>query len=324
MICQSAGSVSALVSFSATCRRLHDFANSQMYAFDAQRQREAGPSALHWAAFHDNLPMAKKALQAGMDPNRPWFSRYQRAHVDDIMRTKNKLTRKRLDDWSDSKGYWYWTAMDLALARGSQDMFQLLLDHNARFDVLSKGFCSCIGHKDLRPNPAELPMRPWPPLHTALCFGRDEMAKCLLIRGGGAFLPHYGWGLDPSVDDLARPRRKDVPVKRRLALNMAAFYGCVETLEYVLSQDRGADHDHAFDQDPNAPDYTNHPPLCYAVFGERPEVTVPVLIRAGAHPDCVNLSPRPPGMRNMAGGARRPSTSSTPLAWEGITPVPSS
>lgn len=170
MICESAESASALVGFSATCRLFYACANPQMYEFDAQRKRDAGPNALHWAAFRDDLDMARKALEARTDPNELWVSALPRAEVGHIM--DDKKFRGQLDVTPACGDHrWYWTAIHLAVIRGSRATVRLLLNYDAYLGVFSSGFCSCVNPQDVTAGAdglspaerAEMPgSRPWP------------------------------------------------------------------------------------------------------------------------------------------------------------------
>ncbi|RYP46858.1 hypothetical protein DL768_006997 [Monosporascus sp. mg162] len=273
-ICNQSGSANELASFSATCRSLYNVVNRQMYLFDARKPRKLGPNALHWAAFKGDLVSAKKALAAGANPDRKWSSYVPRVHIRSIADARlSGMTGRDL----------YWTAMHLAVAHGNEEMVQLLLRYHASIHIFSVGFCCCKNGPIFADSNSEVGQYPyytpsvesWPLLHTAFCFGHDRIAKSLAARGAVVYqltskvLAEY-----TGTCGLAQ-------ASPTLALNMAAFYGCHETLDYLLTRDPKLQI--------NQPDRCGRTILNYAAMGEAPEKTVPLLVKAGAR-----VNPRGP------------------------------
>lgn len=269
LICKNIDSISDLASFSTTYRRVYACANPRMYILDAQQTRSSGPNALLWGVYKDNYDVAEKAISAGADPNTVWISAYPRAEVDHMM--DRGTPRRELDTPVVAGKVFSWAAMHLAIIRGNEEMVRLLLDHNSRVNVSSTGFCSCETPRNadmmaLTPVPSQ---HPWSLLHTAFCFGQDAIAKLLVIRGASATLEGIYSPETLSFDGVSHEPYS--PEAYKLVMNTAAWFGCPETLEYVIPKAEGLDE----------PDYFGRTPLLYAVFGEAPEKVVPVLLEAG-------------------------------------------
>ncbi|RYP93654.1 hypothetical protein DL770_000185 [Monosporascus sp. CRB-9-2] len=273
-ICHRSGSAYELANLSATCRGLYNVVNRQMYLFDAREPRKIGPNALHWAAFKGDLASAKKALDAGANPDRNWSSYVPRVRIRSI--ADAQLSEKTGRDL-------YWTAMHLAVAYGNEKMIQLLLNYHASINTFSIGFCCCQygprftdTDRVMGQDPYYTPsVERWPLLHTAFCFGHDRIANSL-ARREAAIYKLTRRVLAGDTGTCCLPLRSPTPV-----LNMAAFYGCHKTLDYLLKRDPNLQI--------NQPDRCGRTILNYAAMGEAPEKTVPLLVKAGAH-----VNPRGP------------------------------
>lgn len=273
MICRTVGSAAGLVGFSATCRQFYNVASAEMYILDAQEDRKFGPSALHWAAYRNDVDMARKALDTGAKPDQYWVSGYARIDVDAIMASPTAAVVQL-----DVAGQNFWTALHLAVARGNEEMVRLLLRYHASVDVFSSGFCSCLNTTITTRNRSlmercELPSEePWPLLHTAFCFGRDSIANLLALEGAAAY--KCSSNRQSLLRDLKHSRSHHMHPDAALAMNMAAFYGCPKTLTYLMSLHPKLAI--------NTRSGGRRTVLCHALFGEAPEIVVPLLINAGA------------------------------------------
>lgn len=270
MICRHVGSAAGLVGLSATSRSLYAIASAEMYVFDAQKDRDCGPSALHWAAYKNDLAMARKALEAGANPDQYWFSGKPRVHVDQMMASAAAAREM------DIAGPFRWAALHLAVVRGNPQMVQLLLDFHATVDVDSSGFCSCLvttftRDVSLSERCTQPSVEQWPLLHTAFCFGRDDIAKILVMNGAVLYNCPT---ISPFLPDTKTLRPRAMAPSATFASVMAAFYGCPKTLQYIIENHPGLNI--------NQHVTCRCTILCHALFGEVPEAVVPLLINAGA------------------------------------------
>ncbi|KAJ8133060.1 hypothetical protein O1611_g569 [Lasiodiplodia mahajangana] len=132
----------------------------------------------------------------------------------------------------------YWTPLHIAASRGNDKLVDLLLDHGADVNALSRYFCTCVATlADRRLAPL------WTPLHTAMCHGHDSTARLLLSRGASANVTTRYHGRDE---------------RRFTALHSACVLGLVDVARALVDGGHQTDvmvHDHA-----------NFTPLAYAFF----------------------------------------------------------
>ncbi|GAP82669.1 putative nacht and ankyrin domain protein [Rosellinia necatrix] len=75
------------------------------------------------------------------------------------------------------QGKYYWSLLHIAVAKGNDELVNLLLDNGANIDSPSYLFCPCTVPPDRSVAPV------WTPLHTAICHGHESTMKLLLSRG---------------------------------------------------------------------------------------------------------------------------------------------
>ncbi|KAH9906357.1 ankyrin [Xylariomycetidae sp. FL2044] len=139
----------------------------------------------------------------------------------------------------------YWTPLHVAARWGHNGIIDLLLQHGANLEPLSRGFCDCTFPSYLlRQIPGLNRQNPlWTPLHTAICHGNDSTARLLISRGASTDVSTRYIGSDP---------------RRVTALHSACGSDLASLARYLV--ERG------IQADVHVEDHQGHTPMTYAYF----------------------------------------------------------
>ncbi|KAI1660844.1 ankyrin [Daldinia decipiens] len=192
------------------CRALHQALDPVLY-----RRVGKNISVLFWAVELGRTQVVMKLLAAGINPDQamflyPWGDpaggqsclqdyEYQlallnrqnlqrRAIINDDINGR-PFTNSRIlttpQKRSDELPSQLWTPLHLAARLGYDDIINLLLDHGANVNALSRGLCSCGGpcESGFRSSLKEETIPWWMPLHTAICYMNYSAAQILVARG---------------------------------------------------------------------------------------------------------------------------------------------
>ncbi|KAI8961701.1 ankyrin [Daldinia sp. FL1419] len=161
------------------CRCSHSF----YHAFDPILYRRIGNNidVLFWAIKLGRARVVEKLLVAGLNPNQV---EVEYASADDGNPVNHAGRRSRPGHLISRT----WTPLHLAARLGRDDIIELLLDHGANVNALSRGFCLCRDASDSgygrglhTETGSVLPW--WMPLHTAICHKNYSTARILATRG---------------------------------------------------------------------------------------------------------------------------------------------
>ncbi|KAI5461443.1 hypothetical protein BGZ63DRAFT_356962 [Mariannaea sp. PMI_226] len=226
--------LAALCQVSRHCR---DVANPILWNREVKSDR---PGALHWAVEHDNLDVVKRALEAGVNPNRIAYSHKPKSRIDPKYKWWNYHSSYyddptwQVDDEDQSvdldtsyvrhdhcncfeggcdDGIFNdcsWQPIHIAASKGRIDVIDLLLEKGAEIDGMSWGFCICRPHLPIEAfaesraveeeELEDLHGGGWTPLHIAICHGQMETAKHLLTKGASYIIYQ---GIDFELDETA-------------------------------------------------------------------------------------------------------------------------
>lgn len=309
-----------IAAFSQANRHCYAIANPILWKREKKSER---PGALHWAIEHGNMKVFKRALEAGVDPNRIACSHKAKALIDPRYKWWN-YHNSYFDDpaWQydpDSQSVdldptfvrhnqcncfeggcdegifsdCAWEPIHVAASKGRIDMIEILLEKGANINAFSWGYCLCRPHLPIEafsePRAVDedeledLHGGGWTPLHIAMCHGHVETAKFLLEKGASHII-YQGVDVIPhDMDD----EEAELTGFYLTALHHAARFNMVELLEYIV------DHKLQDELDCHGP-YLGTP-LFQAIWYGHWEGAVPWLLKKGANIDCrlreTNLTP---------------------------------
>ncbi|KAH7152155.1 ankyrin repeat-containing domain protein [Dactylonectria estremocensis] len=303
-----------LAAFSRTNRHCYSIASPILWKREAKSDR---PGALHWAVEHGDLKVFKRALEAGVEPNRMAYAHKPKSRIDARYKWWNYHSSYyddpewRINDDDDSvdldssyvrhdhcncfeggcdDGIFNdcsWEPIHVAASKGRVDMIEILLEKGASIDAFSWGLCLCRPHlpieafSDSRAVEEEeledLHGGGWTPLHIAICHGQVETAKFLLKRGASHVIYQ---GIDFELDATAwrdDEVTQDSSKFRLTAMHHAAKHNQIELLQFLL--------DGKYQDTVNAEGPFMGTPLFQAIWYGHWDMVVPWLLKNGANID---------------------------------------
>ncbi|KAI1421317.1 ankyrin repeat-containing domain protein [Xylaria sp. FL1777] len=129
----------------------------------------------------------------------------------------------------------YWTPLHVAAAQGNDKLVNLLLDHGADVNAISRLFCPCATLPDVNAAPL------WTPLHSSMCHGHESTTRLLLSRGA-------------SINITTRHLGSDQ--RRFTALHSACMEGSLGAVRALV--------DGGYQTDVTVHDHKNMTPFAYA------------------------------------------------------------
>ncbi|KAI2631136.1 ankyrin repeat-containing domain protein [Xylaria nigripes] len=153
---------------------------------------------------------------------------------------------------------YYWTPLHMAVHQRDHKLLNLLLDHGADINGLSRLVCCC----NVSPKPEVAPL--WSPLHTSLCLGDESTAKLLLSRGA-------------STDIVTR--RRKAGSTRFTALHSACMLELADIACTLVEE--------GYQTDLEVRDHKGQTPLVYAFFKGNWTI-IDLLLEKGADIDAKN------------------------------------
>ncbi|KAK4226729.1 ankyrin repeat-containing domain protein [Podospora fimiseda] len=200
-----------------TCRDCHYVVIPHLYN-PALVQRH--PGLIFWASHYNQLRAAKRLIAAGADVDNPILLEadgYTQLNKSPYQVYQDVYRRARHPDDSQPVGYPDRCYLHPAVMNGHLDMVKLLVDAGASITAPSRRLCLCEEHPlHGDPKPSKRGSF-YPPLHSAICFGQDHIAKWLLQQGAPTT-----W----SAEFL--------PITT--ALHCAASLGRVEMISFIIQE----------------------------------------------------------------------------------------
>ncbi|RYO89283.1 hypothetical protein DL762_003306 [Monosporascus cannonballus] len=190
---------------------------------------------------------------------------------DDISDTYESESESESDNDSDNEDIsdgnltftrqYFWTPLHIAARWGHDELAELLLNHGANIQALSRGLCECFYPTDRLPKPkyrrkAVFPL--WMPLHTAICHGHDSTARLLLARGASTAVATRGRG---------------AKLDRATALHSACYSGLTSLSRFLIEG--------GYQNDVEARDHRGMTPMSYAYYSGNWE-SIDLLVEHGA------------------------------------------
>ncbi|KAI0111420.1 ankyrin [Daldinia grandis] len=176
--------------FCRCCHALHQALDHILY-----RRASNNISVLFWAIELGITRVVMKLLAAGTNPRQGMsiFPQPDPPRGPSSVLQEYEYLAVQLDperpirpqQRSDELPSQLWTPLHLAARLGRDEIINLLLDHGANVNALSRGFCSCEDpyESSSRPLSDEAALPWWMPLHTAICHMNYSTARILVTRG---------------------------------------------------------------------------------------------------------------------------------------------
>lgn len=231
--------------------------------------------ALMWAVWEEKYYVANLLLQRGADVNRPDETGYTPLMAACDMEN-TKLVRLLVEKGADINAVeltYGMSALQNACAVGSDDIFDLLVEHQADVEHVDKYGGNCLeeaafyGHKSIADKLQNLGLKTEWPLHVAAGLGDKDEVEKRLAAGGDANQPNQGWQNTPLLFALGGGQKDiakllidsgaSLDTKNVLGagpLHIAASAGRPKVVEWLLEQGL----------DVNTPDEEGSTPLDWA------------------------------------------------------------
>ncbi|KAG7286208.1 hypothetical protein NEMBOFW57_008514 [Staphylotrichum longicolle] len=193
-----------------TCRGFYHHLNPLLY----QRNIDQGQSsAVLWACEHGSIGTLERLHEQGADFG---FLAKRPAHCGQTT---------------------VFAPIHVAAKHGHVDIVWWLLDHGAKLDALSQGYCDCPAFfPRLIRDPvqrAALPLTPlWSPLHTAVCYGNTEVAILFLERGASLIVSQR----EEDVHPRWLTSRRDYLVADVTVMHTAAAANNVAVIDFIVDR----------------------------------------------------------------------------------------
>ncbi|KAJ0119195.1 hypothetical protein J7T55_013432 [Diaporthe amygdali] len=231
-----------LAALALTARIFNVWFNPHLYKHNINHQNA---NAAIWAAKTGRLNTLLRLYetQTGSRPNlidELWNSRY---HWDSDFRDMLSVEKGACGAGTAMQ----FTLLHLAVRSGHDDVVVWLLQQGANIEPGSKRFCEC--------DRTFMQVPGWTPLHIAICYSQEKIAKILLSHGAS------------------------VQTNKRLeiqALHIAARRGLTSTILYLST---------LLDFNPNVRDSKKETPLHYATKEPSGFAAIKTLLDVGADPD---------------------------------------